>query len=378
MKVGIITYHNTANYGAALQAYATQIALSEIGIRSEIIDYTNEIRKTEYAPWRKVFAQFKKKKIVATIITFAAIPMIVRRNRNFKHFYKENLITSHQKYRKKEEIKNAPPSYDLYIAGSDQIWNWDGNGNDDNYFLDFVKDKSNTMSYASSFGMSNIPEDLIDKYIILIKSIRYISVREQMGANLVKQLIGKNVETVLDPVFLPSKEIWENLIRKESLNKKKYMLIYTNNHRYMEKFESAATFSNSYKKKIIMGTDFSIKQILNSNIKIKSSEGPIKFLRYFKNSDFIITSSFHGTAFAIIMEKPFIVFLSDHDGRNSRITSLLNSIGLSERIFDPDTINDVILKKIDYNEVNTKLHTLRTHSLRFIKDIIINLQREEK
>jgi hypothetical protein len=366
MKVGILTYHDTANYGAALQVHATQVALNNLGEDAEVIDYINEHRMGSYSVKKRFFNQFLSGKIISSIKTLIGMPMILNRTKQFALFYSKHIKMGSTQFRTRRSLLESPPVYDAYLVGSDQVWNYRNNGSDFNYMLDFVSDKNKTISYASSFGIDKIPVELIKEYKRTLKAIRALSVRENSGASLVRQLTDREVPVVLDPVFLMEKEYWVNLSENNTEISTNYIVNYTSKAGYVKQF-CASTNYDIYKKIVInIGSDLTIGDMLNRKIKILSTVGPTHFLGLIKNADLILTSSFHGTAFAILMNKPFVVFLSGNDGRDARISELLSCLDLTNRIFGYKLTDDIVAHKINYQVVNQKLFELRRQSFSFL------------
>lgn len=373
MKVGILTYHNTANYGAALQAFATQQAFTNLGVDAEIIDYTNEQRRGNYSVSKRFLKQLRQRHLLQAVKTLAGMPMILSRSKNFSAFYRTHLKLSTSVFRSMKSLRENPPVYDVYLAGSDQVWNYRNNGDDPNYMLDFVSDKSKTLSYASSFGLDDIPAKRKQTYARLLSEIRFISVRECMGAVLVNQLTGRKPEIVLDPVFLPERRFWYELAKEDDSPKRPYILLYTSKPGFFPEYQ-ATTNTNIDKKDLVkIGSDISFSDLFRRHMRVRSTVGPDSFLGYIKNADLVLTSSFHGTAFSILMEKPFIAFLSGDKGRDARIVELLYSLGLSDRIFTPSTTIDIAERKINYEAVNHKLSDMRAQSISFIRNAIKRL-----
>lgn len=318
MKVDIITRHAVANYGSLLQSYATQKTFEKLGLDAEFINYTryderaNNLAKTHV----------KGKKWDKNIFTRTLYTLI--QTWNYSHEYK-----AFEKYRKGfinetdtlygsiEELIKNPPEADLYCTGSDQIWGKIGTSNYDSaYFLDFVKDKK-CISYAASFGKEKIDSNLEENLPTLLEKYSYILVREDSAKNIVKRAGIDNVEQVLDPTFLLSKEEWENLAEKKP-KYTNYVLVYQlHNNKKFNKY--AKEFAKAHNKKLLR---------LTPSIYHKSRGGKLiylptqyEFLSYFKNADYILTDSFHATVFSIMFNKKF---KNISPGETStRITSIL-------------------------------------------------------
>ena len=225
MKVALLTFHNALNYGAALQAYASQKAIQDLGVECEIIDYVNEHRKNAYNMFEHAKENLKKRNIGAFAKYLVGAPFMSSRRKKFVDFYNAKLQCTDRQFTSSEEAKELNGLYDKFIVGSDQVWNYNHNGADFSYLLNFVEDDNLKISYSSSFGVTSIPDELKDEYIKNLSKIKYLSTREEFGVTLIKDLIGRKAELVLDPVFLLDKNQWLSLCNKSN-NKEKYVCIY--------------------------------------------------------------------------------------------------------------------------------------------------------
>lgn len=342
MKIKTITCQRAINHGANLQAYALMRYLESLGNDVEIIDY--------YPDWFKPFRPFycgtekyAKNPALKAAYIFAKFPGRVKEYIRYKKsLRKANFEIFRDKYYKLtdtycsfKELKANPPKADLYIAGSDQIWNtMMNNGKDPAYYLQFAPKETVTATYAASFSVSEISVELKKQIKSYIESIDYISVREKTAIKILEDLGVKRGQVVLDPVFLLDKEQWNEIVSDKVFNEK-YVLVYD--------------FENSYTVK-----DFAKQYAKKNNVKIYSlykndycdkcfeDYGPDVFLSLIKNASFIISNSFHATAFSIIYEKQFAV-IKRQEGINSRIIDLLDSFGIYDRVVskyrDFDNIN---------------------------------------
>lgn len=366
MKVGILTFHDAVNYGAVLQAYATQEALLELGVDAEIIDYTNSKRQEAYEI-QYLIRRTKKNGLFAVLRVLAGIPLIVLRKKKFHEFCHNNYNLSDKKFHTPEQLKTELPKYDYYMVGSDQVWNYDHNGEDMSYLLDFVSEKDKTISYASSFGLTSIPEELKADYIRCLNGIKWLSVREEIGANIVESLIDKKIHLVLDPVFLLTKERWESVAKFTNRVRQPYILLYTTKATYYDDFLNATGYGDRSCHIAHLTTSPRPKDMLDSKTKLVFAAGPEEFLGLVKNAALVLTSSFHGTAMSIIFQKQFISFLSNNEGKDARIAGLLNQLGLINRIFNDDITREQVDKQISYDTVQKKLDDLRGESISFLR-----------
>jgi len=160
---------------------------------------------------------------------------IYKRRQKFLDFYRKYVNYTEKKYNYNQELKVTNEKYDKFIVGSDQVWNYNNNGKDFAYFLDFVEENNKKISYSSSFGVKSIPNSLKDEYAKYLSQIKYLSTREEYGCRIIKELTGEKADLVLDPVFLLDKNKWLSLIKKEK-KKEKYIFCYTNRSNQIKDF----------------------------------------------------------------------------------------------------------------------------------------------
>ncbi|NLY04321.1 MAG: polysaccharide pyruvyl transferase family protein [Campylobacter sp.] len=365
-KVGLITFHNALNYGAALQAYATQKYINQLGYDCEIIDYINDTRAKSYDMKFQISQELKNRNIKMAIKMFFGAIFMNARRKSFQDFYAKHTKKTSKTYKTPEEIKAINDDFDFFVAGSDQVWNPKNNGKDSSYLLGFVKDSKKKISYASSFGVSKIPQDLLQVYKECLLSINSLSTREQIGVSIIKELTQKDSELVLDPVFLLSKEQWIHLATNQKKSTKK-IFVYTNKkNQYEELISSTKLNINGYKVHKI-SRFLGLKDFIDPDVKIDYSITPQQFLSNILNSDLVITASFHCVAFSIILQKRFIAILTGDEGRDERIKNLLKITGLETRIYNKNMTEKDIYEDIDYDKVQQKLQTHIKKSKEFLK-----------
>lgn len=367
-KIGIITFHNAHNYGAMLQAFALQEKVKNMNYNVEIINYRNPKFEEGYkvANWKKINAkQYIKNIIKSTVLR----KQYYGRYNAFKQFERDKFKLS-EVYESEENLLANPPMYDVYIAGSDQIWNTNIVGRlSDAYTLNFKTYDGIKISYAASIGNSNIDEKYTDEFKKKIEKIDYISVREENAKHELQKIIEKNVNVVLDPTLLLSKEHWENIINK-SLNKnrikEKYILVYI----FKEKPEYIEMVNYLSEKTGYKIVQFNIKSKYKNTLCSAYESGPIEFIDLIKNAEYVCTDSFHGTVFSIIFNKAFFVF--PFESTISRFNNLLGKLNLLDRIISSKSEFEKIdfNKKIDYIEVNELLEEERKKSVLFLENAI--------
>lgn len=364
-SIGIITFHNEKNYGAILQNYALQYYLKSMGYNDvytiNYIEPTEKYIKDIFVKNNKSFYIKRFFKVLVTNFIYFNKNFI--RNVNFKKFINKN-INLYGKYKNEKELKLNPPKLDVYITGSDQVWNTKiTNGLKDVYTLNFGNDNTIRMSYAASLGNKEIESNEINDYKYKINKINYISVREESARNILSNILNKNVEVVLDPTLLLSKDDWLKIIDDNLEYDEKYILVYD-----LEKNDKLYTFAQEIAKilnlKII---NFRRKKI--KNVISKYHVGPDGFLNLFNNTELVITNSFHGLAFSLIFEKDFFIF--PHSKTFSRTENLLEKVNLTNRIIKENIDYDSLLinRKIDYHNVKEKILLERKKSIEFLKKI---------
>lgn len=365
MKIKTITCHNVYNAGASLQAYALATYLQNQGHEVEIIDYKPEYLSGHYRLWGGVNNAYNKA-IVRTIYQLAKFPKrlhrrLGKRKRNYDTFTKKYLPLTEQRYMSNEDLKKNLPEADVYFAGSDQIWNTlFQNGRDPAFYLDFVPDIRVKASYAASFATEYIVEEWKNKVTTWLKNLDFISVRENSGRRILENLGFENVTTVLDPVFLLNKEQWNELTVKD-IFKEKYILVYD--------FDENIEMEN-FAKRIAKERNWKIFSVFKSRYADRcfANEGPEMFLTLIKNASFVISNSFHATAFSLIFQKEFVVFRRK-EGINTRMADLVNLVGLSERVIT--TSNEQIgNRKIDYLQIYERLDKEIEQSKKYIKSVL--------
>lgn len=342
IKVGIITMHRVINYGSVLQAYATQFIIEKLGYNCKIIDY-------EYP---NIF-QYKRGTIPYEITWRGRIAKYLwlkprwRRMNRFSKFIRKRLKTT-QFFPNREKLNRYNFDFDVYVTGSDQVWNTIHTKGDTTFLLDFVKNKKK-VSYASSFASNSIEKKYFEVFKKYLSKYDYISVREEKGRSLVKELINKDVPIVLDPTLLLDEKDWHKLISYSNLNldKRKYILVYELHYAF-NPYPLITEIVDVIRKET--GYDvFTIGEF--SDYKYEHLEfnelGPEDFVKLFAYASVVVTSSFHGTAFAVNFSKRLY---SITDSRNdNRQKSLLNTLGLSNCIIDISECHE----NIDYTQQET-------------------------
>ncbi len=253
-------------------------------------------------------------------------------------------------------------SIDYYICGSDQIWNPNFAGQP-SYFATFAA-KEKRISYAASFGISTLPERIAKRYKKHLNDMQYISVRENAGAQIVKDLIGREVPVLIDPTLMLNKNDWKQVLKNPKFKiDGKYILTYF--------LGNVSEETNAYIKRIAKENDL---QIISLH-KLEENDfwyhtGPSEFVWLIENASLVCTDSFHASVFSILMDSPFIVFRRDYKNNdmNSRFESLLGMLNLTDRFFEQLKQGDEFKK--EYAHIPEILNLEREKTINFLTDAL--------
>lgn len=388
-KTALVTCYFQPNYGSMLQAYATQQKLEELGIPNETINiegFKDEIHsaKIKYFKSRMFSIDVIKDKLgylklsVIKKINSELNSSISKRNQKFKEF-SEKYFNLSCKYKSIKELGEKSCEYSAFLVGSDQLW-LPSNIAADYYTLNFVSENVRRIAYATSFGVSELPAKQEKMAQEFLPKIDFLSVREQSGKKLIKDITGLDAKLVCDPTLLLSKSEWMKIVSTERFIKEKYIFCY---------FLGNNKFSRECALKLKEKTGYKIVALQQLDMYIRSDEkfadyapynaGPAEFVNLIANAEYICTDSFHGTVFSIINNKTFFSFRrfvkKTSMSTNSRIDSLLNVLGITDRIIeDKKTFENRIKDTINYADVNVRLNDFRNESVDFLKGALSGLE----
>lgn len=360
MKIGILTFHEADNCGAVLQAYAlTETLKSNIkNAEVEIINY-----HMPYITHQYKYISLNTNGFIPLLKSIGSSLFHIKRKISskpkYKNFRTKHMVISGMKYLESTEIQN----YDAYIVGSDQVWNKGITNGDSVFFLDFADKKSKKISYAASIAKDNLSDIEFQEIADNLGSFDAVSVREISAANNLQQYTTKKVYQVLDPTLIADKSIWNNLIKIDSCDEP-YILVYMVDFN-KEVLEVAKEMSKKLNLPVWCIT--TATKTKGYDFRFIKDIGPIEFLQLFSSAKFIISSSFHGTAFSIIFNKNFVTM--PHKETSSRMTDLLHLLGLEDRILNGvNELENNLKLEINYDVVNRKLEDLKELSLTFLKE----------
>jgi hypothetical protein len=320
MKIALYTHHQDYNYGAMLQAYATQEILRSFGHEVEFA-FVRTVEHEKANEWKKTPQNLKD---VAKLVRVLLSPKAKKRFVNFRNFHAN--LSLGKRYLHVKDLKNDPPKCDVHLVGSDQVWYLAKGLPENNYFfLDFLPVDSCKISFASSLGSSFIDPSAASIVKHHLSSFYAISTRELEGAQIISQLTGRQVKDVLDPTLHLSADKWAQ-IGNERIMPERYMLCYGFDKSTRSRDMLAAMRKKSDLPVVLISNGLYCHHEVDYFI---SDAGPAEFVGLIKNADFVFSASYHGIAFAIIFQKSFLGPV--HPSRNMRMSSMLKKLGLEGR-----------------------------------------------
>lgn len=382
-KIGVCCEYKHRNYGSMLQALATVLQLEKLGYDYEIINYTRKltpdllIRSLARIPEEihillRRYIQLQKRKKHPEVEH-----AIHLRDQLFKEFSTRHFTKISEPFDTFSQLQSAAASYSAVMVGSDQLWV--PRGYSTGFFnLLFVPENIPKIAYATSFGVSEIPESKRKIAKRFLERIDYIGVREIRASEIVKELTGRDVPTVVDPTLLLSGEEWEKIIpvsQVKGMTEEKYIFCYFlgNNPEQRREAEKLSR-ETGYRIVFIPHLDEFISSDMGFGDEQLFEIDPEGFVNLIRKAEFICTDSFHGSVFSILNHKRFITFErfknDDKNSRNSRIISLLSQTGLTDRRFQGDILSQMF-KPIDYNLVEEKIEEMRKKSLEYLSDALL-------
>ena len=354
MRIGVLTFSNALNLGAALQAFSLQKTLEQMGHDTDLIDY----QCPAIDAMHKLLPVLKagltvKARIYNLIYNLVFFP----RRLNYKRFQRG--LKKSKKY-SRETISASNGVYDVFITGSDQVFNLKLTGNDSSYYLDFVQ-SGKKVSYAASLGVY-LPERKQD-YQNYLKSFDHLSVRENSSAQLFQQEMGIAAEVVPDPVFLHTSEEWKALLGIREKKREKYILVYS-----LVEDKGLYEIANKIAKEKGYQIYVITKALrpMGKADKYLRNAGPYEFVELMAGAEYVVTNSFHGTAFSLIFKKQFEVVLPPV--AQERIVNLLESIHLDHRIHTGDKV--LADAKVDYSVYLDQIHGFKDQGMTYLNAVL--------
>lgn len=363
-KVGIVTIYDVPNFGSVLQAYATSFIFEQMGFEVCFIKYNR------FNDWLISHGGIRKQPFIKRIIWKLGLKRLHRKMNNLSDFKKKSFKETKMYKDLDALVKEDWSEFDLFVVGSDQVWNPRFCHGDSYYMLSFVPDNKRKISLASSFAVSEIPNIFVEKYKKYLSRLDAFSVREDKGQIIIKEVLGINrdVEIILDPTLLLSKAQW-NTMAGNKISIGKYILLYMWDYAFNPEPYFSEVVNYFHKKlncKIIVLED-SNKQILveNADVVNKVDSSVPEFLGLFANASLVITTSFHGTAFALNYGRPLVSIIpANGDDRQKSLAQLMN---VPQCIVEINSQLEHINPFYDVDEEQKRLNEVRQNNLQWIK-----------
>ena len=362
MKIGLLTMHAVKNFGSFLQTYATLQILRNLGHEPFVINYISPNRTLWSNIMRVSSPKWKRNILSRSIYRFCYLPEALINHILFgKCIKKEFPLT--KVYHSCEDMAGKIDA-DAFIVGSDKVWSFSCNdGLDQSYFLRFTS-CTKKISYSSSIGDFELNKTEIEQLAENLKDFSAISVREFATKEFLSRE-GLDVSIAIDPVLMLSQNEWLNFASNSKLKlpKRPYLLMYMFG-RETDPVRMAAEYAKSTGFDIVrIGWDFTNRQYCKD---VRAYINPYDFVKLFANAQYVVTNSFHGTAFSILFNKQFSI---TRDRFDARFAAILELAGLESR-FHNSAYSDITISKfdeqIDYSKVNKKIDIIRQQSRQFI------------
>lgn len=356
MKVSCLTFHDSSNYGTVLQAYALQTVITGMGHDYEIINYSNaEKHKHDSA-----FGRNRELSLPLYLYKLAEVPFFFYKKRKFVQFSQRYLHTTPRFYTM-EELHDYAQGRDAIVAGSDQVWNDWMVRKDPAYFLKFTEQKKK-LAYAASIGLSKLSEEQRAFYREMLKDFDHIAVREATGAKLVEEVSGKKARVVLDPTLLLTRADWKRICVQPPAQP--YIFAYVLEHN-----PTVQAFLRKLQKQTGLPVRY-VSRGYGSALRDGATRvpSPQEWVTQMMNAAYVVTTSFHGTAFSVNFQRNFFTFVGN-DGTTSRQVDFLRSTGLEKRLNVP-LDGDICLDAPDFTAAQAFLEKKRLEAREYLNSTL--------
>lgn len=372
MKIGILTIHNSPNYGACLQCFALWKYLTDSGHDTEIVDLHRPLAYKDYKPSKR----FVRSRKPTSPVKYFFKQLFNKLTGNTSLYNKEayekfqifnSKIKLSKPYTGIDELYDNPPQYDLYVSGSDQLWNPTQPYCIEPYFLTFVDgSKVKKISYASSIGLPKLRPNEENRFKDWLKDFSSISVREKQTRDYLASFVNKDICHVADPTFLLDVDSWKQMVEPPKEND--YIMLFTLVHKPQLVKYALEIAQEAGKELIVVGQKE--PQSSSNTYKVVNTAGPSQWLGYIANASMVITDSFHCTVFSIILGvENFFSYISPSNKRGGRIIDLLNTFGASDHLL-PESLNwhyeDLYKRHLDRDKINLTYLSEQERSRNFL------------
>lgn len=354
--VATLTFHEAVNYGAILQAYALQKAIGDMGVQTEVLNYScPKIAANNSMP------SSLKGRVGWMLKTHTRSV----RAKKFASFVSERVKVSSVVPR--ESLAEFCSQYTSVVVGSDQVWNHNLTGDDRTYLLDFLE-PGKRKSYAASIGLDRFDPILENDYAFELRQFDKLVVREERAADYLEELLGKRPLVACDPVFLIDAKGWSDLAVASDIDEP-YVLVYT----FGTPARDIVLWSKRQAEKLgCKVVCLNLAALPEPGITTIRDAGPQEFLGLIMNAELVVTPSFHGCCFSIIFNRDFCWFTSTKEstailGRKSRLVNLLKRLSLTDRAV---SVESQLPRSIDYSVSNKNVESYRADSLQVLRGLL--------
>ncbi len=362
MKVSCLTFHDSTNYGTVLQAYALQTVVTRLGHDYEIINYSN-------AEKHKHDSLFRKNRELSNILylyKLINLPQSYWKQKKFRRFTEKYLQTTQRFYTAKE-LQDYADTRDAILVGSDQVWNCRMIREDPAYFLRFAA-PAKRIAYAASIGLSTLTMHEQEFYREMLSEFHQISVREPTAAKLLEEIAHKNAEVVLDPTLLLTSEDWAKVATTPP--PKPYIFAYVLEHN-----SNAQAFLKNLQKQTGLPVHYVSRGVVSA---IRDGAtyvpSPQEWVSQIMHAEYVVTSSFHGTAFSVNFRKNFFTFVNGSNTQSRQI-DFLRAIGLEKRL-NPEVCERISLDAPDFSRADSCLRQKRAEAIAFLKTALAAVRKD--
>lgn len=380
-KIAIVSCYFQKNYGSMLQAFATQKIIDHLGYENETVCIDGIHKEIRNAKIKHYLFQLSDLSVVKGKLGFVKKFVVKKINQEFEKQiairdmkfieFKNTRFKLSKPCISRQELSDFCKGFSSVLVGSDQLW-LPSNIDADYYTLSFVPNSVNKIAYATSFGMSSIPERQWKRANEFLNRINHVSVREEAGQQIIKMVAHRDVPVVCDPTLLFTANQWAEDFPIKRIIKGKYIFCY---------FLGNNSEQRDFVRKMKQVTGLKIVSLLHMDEYIKSDcdfpdyapfdIGPAEFVNLIRYAEYVCTDSFHGTVFSVLNEKKFFTFRRFKEGfslsTNSRIHSLFNLLDLHERFITAnEDVNECLIKEIDYPVVLKNLDLFRKDSIDYL------------
>lgn len=350
MKIGLLTFQDTNNFGSYLQTYGLYKKIIDMGYECDVIDYQCEsiVKRERPKPFR--FTLNPKQLAIEILLN----PAVRKKYKNLLSFLHRNMTVSERVF--KDTILNLADKYDKFIVGSDIVWGLDITKNDTTYFLDFVKDHKKKFAFSSSIGN---PWNSDEKKLVrpFLQDFNHIAVRENESAEWIEDLIGIRPEVVCDPTMLIERDKWGRLASSK-YEDDQYVLVYFPTS---GSIRDAKAYSSKYGVPCyVINQSLPLKGVANVNPVTMED-----FLSLFHNATYVFTGSYHGMLFSLYFNRNFAYYNRAH---KSRMNTVANKLGIQDR--NGDEYDVLKMSPINYSEVNFLVEKYRDYSIQILKEML--------